>query len=58
MISSALPEVNNSNSNEGGLNLTCSLSDFSLKFYNRLAIRNPFDAKFFYNEHSSIFFLF
>lgn len=43
-------------SNEGGLNLTCSLSDFSLKFYNRLAIRNPFDNKFFYNENAGILF--
>jgi hypothetical protein len=41
------------NSNEGGLNVTCSMTDFSLKFYNRLAIRAPFDARFFYNEQMS-----
>ncbi|CAF0826478.1 unnamed protein product [Brachionus calyciflorus] len=40
----------NSSSNDGGLNLTCSLSDFSLRFYNRLAIRNPLDPRFYYND--------
>lgn len=41
--------------NDGGLNLTCSLSDFSLKFYNRLAIRNTID-RFYYNDtHSAVF---
>ena len=45
----------NLNSNEGGINVTCSMTDFSLKFYNRLAIRNPFDSRFFYNDQSSIF---
>lgn len=43
----------NLNSNEGGLNVTCSMTDFSLKFYNRLAIRNPFESRFFYNDQSS-----
>lgn len=42
--------------NDGGLNLTCSLSDFSLKFYNRLAIRNTIDPRFYYNDaHSTVF---
>lgn len=41
------------NSSEGGLNVTCSMTDFSLKFYNRLAIRNPFDMRFFYSEQMS-----
>lgn len=43
----------NFNSSEGGLNVTCSMTDFSLKFYNRLAIRNPFDMRFFYSEQMS-----
>lgn len=39
-----------STSNEGGLSLTCSMTDFSLKFYNRLGMRNNFDQRFFYTE--------
>ena len=39
------------NVNEGGLSLTCSMTDFSLKFYNRLAIRQNFDQRFYYSEN-------
>jgi hypothetical protein len=39
------------NSNEGGLSLTCSMTDFSLKFYNRLAIRSNMESRFYYSEN-------
>ena len=42
----------NSSNGEGGLSVTCSMTDFSLKFYNRLAIRNQIDPRFFYAEQS------
>jgi hypothetical protein len=43
---------------EGGLSVTCSMTDFSLKFYNRLALRNNSDNRFFYSDQSSrCFFL-
>ena len=38
---------------EGGLSVTCSMTDFSLKFYNRLALQNTNDARFFYSDQSS-----
>ncbi len=58
---SILPFANNSTSDsnnarkveEGGLSVTCSMTDFSLKFYNRLALRNTNDPRFFYSEQSS-----
>jgi hypothetical protein len=47
-------KINNlTSTNEGGLSVTCSMTDFSLKFYNRLAIRNQVDSRFYYSEHSS-----
>ena len=41
------------NSEKGGLSVTCSMTDFSLKFYNRLAIiKHNADPKDFRYEHS------
>ena len=37
-------------SSEGGLSVTCSMTDFSLKFYNRLAMRNQVDPRFYYAD--------
>ena len=42
---------------EGGLSVTCSMTDFSLKFYNRLALRNTSDTRFFFSDQSSNFFI-
>ena len=46
------------NTSEGGLSVTCSMTDFSLKFYNRLAIRNQMDPRVFYNDISRKFHFF
>jgi len=54
---SPVPDFGVSNSiktiEEGGLSVTCSMRDFSLKFYNRLALRNNADNRFFYSDQSS-----
>lgn len=40
---------------EGGLSVTCSMTDFSLKFYNRLAMRNNNDSRFHWEQSSKFF---
>jgi hypothetical protein len=41
---------NDSANSGGGLSVTCCMTDFSLKFYNRLAIKETNDSRYLYNE--------